>query len=96
YAWPGNVRELFNRIQRAVLVASAPALSPRDLGFDEERETASGLVSEPPGERAAFEEILRRNSGSISRAAEELGLSRQALYRRMERLGIVLERRPRE
>ncbi|MEO7794033.1 MAG: helix-turn-helix domain-containing protein, partial [Thermoanaerobaculia bacterium] len=46
-------------------------------------------------ERAAIEEALLRASGVVAKAAAELGLSRQALYRRMERLGIVLERRPR-
>jgi transcriptional regulator of acetoin/glycerol metabolism len=46
-------------------------------------------------ERDALEEVLRVHGGSVSRAAEALGLSRQALYRRMERLGVSLERRPR-
>jgi DNA-binding NtrC family response regulator len=95
HPWPGNVRELMNRIQRAVLVAAGEALSPADLGF----EGASGSAAATPplasGEKSAFEELLRRHGGSVSRAAQELGLSRQALYRRMERLGIVLERRPR-
>ena len=89
YSWPGNVRELSNRIQRAVLVASRPELSPADLGFAPASDPFAGT------ERAAFEAILRRHAGSISRAAQELGLSRQALYRKMEKLGIVLERRPR-
>lgn len=92
HAWPGNVRELMNRIQRAVLVAPHETLTPADLGF-EGAAGAPGLL--PAGEKAAFEELLRRHGGSVSRAAQELGLSRQALYRRMERLGIVLERRPR-
>jgi DNA-binding NtrC family response regulator len=47
------------------------------------------------GERAAIEEALIRAGGVVAKAAAEMGLSRQALYRRMERLGIVLERRPR-
>ena len=93
HGWPGNVRELSNRIQRAALVAAGPSLGPDDLGF------VRGGGERPDGdrgsERAAFEEVLRRHAGSISRAAQELGLSRQALYRKMERLGIVLERRPR-
>jgi DNA-binding NtrC family response regulator len=46
-------------------------------------------------EKATIEEALIRTSGIVSKAAAELGVSRQALYRRMERLGIVLERRPR-
>jgi transcriptional regulator of acetoin/glycerol metabolism len=47
------------------------------------------------GERAAIEEALVRAGGVVAKAAAEMGLSRQALYRRMERLGIVMERRPR-
>jgi transcriptional regulator with GAF, ATPase, and Fis domain len=46
------------------------------------------------GERAAIEEALVRAGGVVAKAAAEMGLSRQALYRRMERLGIVMERRP--
>ena len=45
-------------------------------------------------ERASIEEALLKAGGVVSKAAAEMGLSRQALYRRMERLGIVLERRP--
>ncbi|MFN2634443.1 MAG: sigma-54-dependent transcriptional regulator [Thermoanaerobaculia bacterium] len=92
HPWPGNVRELMNRIQRGALVAAGESLTPSDLGL-EGGEGAPGPL--PAGEKAAFEELLRRHGGSVSRAAQELGLSRQALYRRMERLGIVLERRPR-
>jgi DNA-binding NtrC family response regulator len=62
-----------------------------------------GAASPPPprptdaaseGERAAIEEALVRAGGVVAKAAAEMGLSRQALYRRMERLGIVMERRP--
>jgi DNA-binding NtrC family response regulator len=95
YSWPGNVRELFNRLQRAVLVAEHEALTPADLGFQPMGTAPAAGESPEAAERALIEEVLRRNGGSVSRAAEELGSSRQALYRRMERLGIVLERRPR-
>jgi DNA-binding NtrC family response regulator len=102
HTWPGNVRELSNRIQRAALVASGDRISAADLGFEPDDASlpparAASTSTEPlaAGQKAAFEELLRRHGGSVSRAAQELGLSRQALYRRMERLGIVLERRPR-
>lgn len=95
HSWPGNVRELMNRIQRAVLVATGDSLSPADLGFEGAPGSVAATPPLAPGEKSAFEELLRRHGGSVSRAAQELGLSRQALYRRMERLGIVLERRPR-
>ena len=95
HPWPGNVRELFNRIQRAALVASGDALEPADLGFSAEGSEAASPAATPE-ERSVFEETLKRHEGSVSRAAEELGLSRQAFYRKMERLGIVLERRLRD
>jgi len=96
HSWPGNVRELFNRIQRAAVVAPQPILTPADLGFGEPPGVPAKATSGDGGERGAVEEVLRRHGGSVSRAAAELGLSRQAFYRKMERLGIILERRPRE
>jgi DNA-binding NtrC family response regulator len=101
--WPGNVRELQNRIQRAVLVRKGVTLEAADLGLSE-----SGLpgrpAAEPPppaappssdeaAERAAVEQALAEARGVVSRAAAQLGLSRQAFYRRMERLGLSVERR---
>ena len=97
HPWPGNVRELMNRIQRAVLVAPGPEIGPEDLGFDPadvpagRAEPADDAARE---ERQRLEHLLHSCDGMISRAAAELNVSRQALYRRMQRLGIVLERRP--
>jgi DNA-binding NtrC family response regulator len=94
--WPGNVRELMNRVQRATLVAATPQIGPDDLGLAAgprlRREHAEGTDE---GERDALERLLMDCGGSVSRAASRLGISRQALYRRMDRLGVVLERRPR-
>ena len=89
--WPGNVRELQNRMQRASALSVSDTITPEDLGFGAGRE-APGDV---PVERAQIETALLNANGSVSRAAEALGVSRQALYRRMEKLGIVIERRPR-
>ncbi len=99
HEWPGNVRELQNRIQRACVVSRSGVIEPADLGLDE----ASGAPNaEPaateesvPDDRATLEAALERAQGVVSRAAAELGLSRQAFYRRMERHGIVMERRQR-
>lgn len=97
--WPGNVRELENRIQRAVVVAASPAISISDLGF-------ANKISRPPRtdrpvlsvddtlEREQLKEVLSAADGVVARAAEVLGISRQALYRKMSRYGIELERRP--
>lgn len=99
YDFPGNVRELRNRIQRATLVSQQEELSPADLGLDAAALPSS--VPPPPSgedavrtdESAEIEEALHRARGVISRAAADLGMSRQALYRRMARLGISVERR---
>jgi DNA-binding NtrC family response regulator len=91
YDWPGNVRELQNRILRASVIRDEDEITPQDLGFGDARDT----VGEIPIERHQIEIALLNANGSVSRAASTLGLSRQALYRRMEKLGIVMERRPR-
>jgi DNA-binding NtrC family response regulator len=101
--WPGNVRELANRIQRALLVCREGRIGPADLGLEDGATAGSqsAPTSVSPGadpnrtrERELVEQALVRARGVVSRAAAELGLSRQALYRRMERLDIELERRP--
>jgi DNA-binding NtrC family response regulator len=102
--WPGNVRELENRVQRALLVCREGVITPKDLGLEPNPSAARARSVPPPrpeapsagdGERQTVEAALLRARGVVSQAAAELGLSRQALYRRMERLGIEIERRPR-
>jgi DNA-binding NtrC family response regulator len=91
YDWPGNVRELDNRLQRARVTASGDTITAADLGL------GGGQAPSPvDDEKQQIAELLRRHHGSVSQVAKSLGLSRQALYRKMERLGIILERRPRE
>ncbi|HSP33770.1 MAG TPA: sigma-54 dependent transcriptional regulator [Thermoanaerobaculia bacterium] len=90
YDWPGNVRELQNRITRATVISSGDTMTATDLGF-----TAEAGERDTPLERKEIEFALRNADGSVSRAAATLGVSRQALYRKMEKLGIVIERRPR-
>jgi DNA-binding NtrC family response regulator len=106
HEWPGNVRELENRIQRALLVGRGAELSPEDLGLvatgrpTSPPATPAPAAAPPPldaddqRERADLERALVDARGVVSKAAALLGVSRQALYRRMERLGIELERRP--
>ena len=83
HPWPGNVRELKNALQRAALLATGPEISGVDLALP-------SAVPPPPEEidRAAIEAALHRAGGVVAQAAHDLGLSRQALYRRMEKLGI--------
>jgi DNA-binding NtrC family response regulator len=90
--WPGNVRELQNRLLRAAAVSNDDTLTPVDLGL---AASADARAEEVPFEKTQIEMALLNANGSVSIAAEALGLSRQALYRRMEKLGVVLERRPR-
>jgi len=97
HSWPGNVRELQNRIQRALIVARGGAITREALGLDAPP-PQSREASESDGQeldREALEAVIARADGNVSRAAAELGLSRQALYRRLDRLGIVIERRTR-
>jgi len=90
HPWPGNVRELENCIRRAALVRTGERIGPADLGLV----VLPGLVRPggDPTERREVEIALQAAEGVVSRAAEALGLSRQALYRRMRRLGITVER----
>jgi DNA-binding NtrC family response regulator len=94
HRWPGNVRELKNVMQRAGLLARSEEITPADLGLADlglaDLPTTGG---EPAGDveldRQGIELALARVGGNVSQAAAELRLSRQALYRRMERLGIA-------
>ena len=95
YGWPGNVRELRNRIQRAVLIARQGVLTPFDLDLQSQGpRRQEPLADDETRERADIERCLFEVGGNVSKAAERLGMSRQALYRRMARFGIVWERKP--
>lgn len=85
HTWPGNVRELRHVVQRGALLGHGEALTAADLGLPAPPR-AQATVEEP--DRDAIEAALARNGHVIAQAAAELGLSRQALYRRMERLGL--------
>lgn len=85
HGWPGNVRELKNVMARAALLARDDTIKPDDLGLPVA--VIAGAEAEP--DRDAIAAALARAGGVIAQAAAELGLSRQALYRRMERLGIA-------
>jgi DNA-binding NtrC family response regulator len=88
HAWPGNVRELKNVVERAALLAGGQPIAAAALGLPEDvdAQCASRSLDEPS--RAAVEAALEAAHGVVSRAAHALGLSRQALYRRMERYGL--------
>ncbi len=91
HPWPGNVRELRNTIQRAALLAQGEAISATDLNLMPAQGAPAGAGTAEEPDRAAIESALERHRGVLAQAAAELGLSRQALYRRLERLGIRRE-----
>ena len=95
HSWPGNVRELGNRVQRALLVARGDEITPTDLDLGATLGGAKQAPSRPADalDRAGMEALLAGVDGNVTRAASALGLSRQAFYRRLERLGISLDRR---
>jgi DNA-binding NtrC family response regulator len=88
HAWPGNVRELKNAIARAALLAADGKIEPVHLNLPPPAATASRNLDEPS--RESVEAALASAGGVVSRAASNLGLSRQALYRRMERYGLAV------
>jgi len=91
YGWPGNVRELDHVVERGVLMAAGPQITVNDLAL-------GGTAAEayPRLEDLSLEEVeyvlvkkaLKRCDGNVARAAEALGLSRSALYRRLQRFGL--------
>jgi len=85
YPWPGNVRELQNAIRRACLLAGSNVIGATALNLPAAEAAGDDGASL---DRAAVEQALERAQGVIAHAARELGLSRQALYRRMEKLGL--------
>ena len=90
YAWPGNVRELEHTLERAVLMAHSDELQVSDLGLNVQRLQGQNLeeLSIEEVESILVRKALQRFHGNVSQAAEALGLSRGALYRRMERYGL--------
>jgi DNA-binding NtrC family response regulator len=90
YRWPGNVRELSHVVERAVLMSRGATLGPADLHLDGSAPVRQDL---PPMtldsiEKEAIVAALARHDGNVATAADELGVSRSALYRRMEKFAL--------
>jgi DNA-binding NtrC family response regulator len=95
HRWPGNVRELRNTIQRAALLAARDRIDADDLRLPAVvpnkpviPDTGFAIHDAAEPDRAAIEAAIDRAGGVLAQAASDLGMSRQALYRRLERLGI--------
>ena len=90
HSWPGNVRELDHAVERAVLMAQSGQVGAADLALRPPEGPAQTLEAMSLEEVEAFliKKALARYGGQVSRAAEALGLSRSALYRRLQRHGL--------
>jgi DNA-binding NtrC family response regulator len=95
HPWPGNVRELRHAVERAVLMAAGPAVTEDDLGLQPTRSSSPPAAGEltddltlEGAERMLIQRALGRHGGNVSRAAEALGVSRSALYRRLQYYGL--------
>jgi DNA-binding NtrC family response regulator len=90
YLWPGNVRELEHTVERAVLLCRGKEIEPANLAIATARPATQSFDSMSIDEVEALliRKVLRRCDGNISQASEALGLSRAALYRRIEKYGL--------
>jgi len=90
YPWPGNVRELEHTVERSVLLCRGDEIEPSNLAIASTRSSAPNFenMSIDEVEALLIRKVLRRCDGNISQAAEALGLSRAALYRRIEKYGL--------
>ncbi len=92
HRWPGNVRELGHAVERSVLMAdpSATFVSARHLGLQDARatEASAEALSLEDAERIFILKVLARHGGDVRLAAQQLGMSRSALYRRLQQYGV--------
>lgn len=89
YPWPGNVRELQHAIERAVIMADSNTLQESDFLFSRKaNDVANDSLNLDEVEKSAVTKAIQLHNGNISKAAEELGLTRASLYRRMEKYGL--------
>ncbi len=92
YQWPGNVRELQHAIERSIILSDSDVLQPSDFFFTSPETKEERFIFDTYNleevEKAVIRKVLDANGGNVSRAARELGLTRTALYRRMEKYSL--------
>lgn len=92
YYWPGNVRELQHAIERAVIMSDSNKLQPEDFFFSGNSAQPNSLAFDSFNleeiEKTIIEKVLKKYDGNISHTADELGLTRTSLYRRMQKHGL--------
>jgi DNA-binding NtrC family response regulator len=87
HVWPGNVRELAHAIERAVLMTTGSEITAASLGLGAPPLAAGELTLEQ-AERVFIQKVMARHGGDVRKAAEQLGVSRSALYRRLQQFGL--------
>ncbi len=92
HAWKGNIREMENKIERAIILCENNRITVSDLDLDEitTYDENSDDIQLSTVEKATVEKALLKNNNNISKTAEELGLSRGSLYRRLEKYNISI------
>jgi len=89
HLWPGNVRELGHAVERAVLMARTSEITTGDLGLQGAGPASSAdELTLEQAERLLIQKVLARHGGDVRKAAEQLGMSRSALYRRLQQYGL--------
>ena len=91
YSWPGNVRELQHTMERAVILGDGSLLRPDNFLFQASSprlKKEEEVLNLEQLERQAVEKAMRLSEGNMTRAAEYLGITRFALYRKIEKLGL--------
>jgi len=91
HPWPGNVRELDHAVERGVLMSTTPFVRPSDLGLRQASPGTSARLEDmslDEVERHLIQRTLSRHEGNVSQAAKTLGLSRSAMYRRLQKYGL--------
>lgn len=92
YKWPGNVRELQHAVERAVILATGNMLQPENFMLRPPRATSNNepdILNLTDLEQQAIAKAMKRSEGNISRAAELLGITRFALYRKLEKYNLI-------
>ena len=88
YHWPGNIREIEHIVERAVIITEATYIDTFDLHFSTKKTSSNNAIESlnlEETEKLLIQQALQKHQGNISKAAKDLGLTRAALYRRLEK-----------
>ena len=90
YQWPGNIREIEHIIERAVIITDSNNIQLEDLHFSTKKlnVSLSDNLNLEETEKILIQQAMNKHQGNISKASKDLGLTRAALYRRLEKFGL--------